>query len=416
MFTSKIRFGTDGWRSRMDADFNVENVRRLSWAVGSYLKDKGLQGSVLVGYDTRRNSSVFAGSAADLLSGLGFEVFMTSRPTPTPVVAFSVVDRGALAAVQITASHNPPIYNGFKFIPSYGGPAFPEITVEIEKRLPDHGINGISGSATPFDPRERYFEFVESKVDLSLAGGMRLVVDPLYGAGFGYLAELLKRRGASVTEIHGSPDPEFGGLSPEPNEANTRQLAQFVVKSGADMGVANDGDADRFAAVDDRGNFYPSNKLVLIIAEYLLGVKNIRGRVARSVSTTSALDRLCSAYGVEVVETPVGFKYIAKELMSGAVLGAEESGGLGFGWSVPEKDGIMSGALLCEAIGRMGGSLREAWERVAAKYGFNHYLQFNLPLKEEARSKIEALRANPPDIFAGMKVTRKVTIDGLKLH
>ncbi|MEM0321468.1 MAG: phosphoglucomutase/phosphomannomutase family protein, partial [Thermoprotei archaeon] len=148
----------------------------------------------------------------------------------------------------------------------------------------------------------------------------------------------------------------------------------------------------------------------------LLGVKNIRGRVARSVSTTSALDRLCSAYGVEVVETPVGFKYIAKELMSGAVLGAEESGGLGFGWSVPEKDGIMSGALLCEAIGRMGGSLREAWERVAAKYGFNHYLQFNLPLKEEARSKIEALRANPPDIFAGMKVTRKVTIDGLKLH
>jgi len=168
--------------------------------------------------------------------------------------------------------------------------------------------------------------------------------------------------------------------------------------------------------VDDKGNFYPSNKLVLIIADYLFGVKNIRGRVARSVSTTSALDRLCSAYGVQVVETPVGFKYIAKELMSGAVLGAEESGGLGFGWSVPEKDGIMSGALLCEAIGRMGGSLREVWRRIADKYGFNQYLQFNLPLREEVRRKIDELRASPPDVFAGMQVTRKITIDGLKLQ
>jgi len=416
MFTSRIRFGTDGWRSRMDVDFNVANVRRLSLAVGSYLKDKGELGSILVGYDTRRNSEAFAGNVADVLGGLGFKVYMTSRPTPTPVIAFSVVDRKASAAVQITASHNPPVYNGFKFIPSYGGPAFPEITVEIEKRLPEHDVDVRGQPPVVFDPKERYFEFLESKVDLSVARDMRIVVDPLYGAGFGYLAELLKRRGARVTEIHGSPDPDFGGLSPEPNEANTKQLAEFVVKSGADMGVANDGDADRFSAVDDKGNFYPSNKLVLIIADYLFGVKNIRGRVARSVSTTSALDRLCSAYGVQVVETPVGFKYIAKELMSGAVLGAEESGGLGFGWSVPEKDGIMSGALLCEAIGRMGGSLREVWRRIADKYGFNQYLQFNLPLREEVRRKIDELRASPPDVFAGMQVTRKITIDGLKLQ
>lgn len=399
----------------MDTDFNAPNVRRLSYAVASYLKEKGGSKDIIVGYDTRRNSDVFARNAAEVLGGQGFNVHMTVRPTPTPVVAFSVVDRRFSAAVQITASHNPPVYNGFKFIPHYGGPAFPEITVEIEKRIPETDVGSGRGGYTTFDPRDRYLEFLESKVDLSVAEGMDVVVDPLYGAGYGYLSEALRRRGIKVTEIHGSPDPDFGGLSPEPNEVNTRQLAEFVVRKGASMGVANDGDADRFAAVDHKGDYYPSNKLVLIVADYLFGVKGVRGKVARSVSTTSALDRLCASYGVTVVETPVGFKYIARELMSGAVLGAEESGGLGFGWSVPEKDGIMSGALLCEAVGRMGGRLRDQWERIAEKYGFKHYLQFNLPLRDDVRRKIEELRASPPESFGGFRVSRVVTIDGLKL-
>ncbi|PSN84218.1 hypothetical protein B9Q01_01965 [Candidatus Marsarchaeota G1 archaeon OSP_D] len=414
MFTSQIRFGTDGWRSRMDADFNRTNVRRLAYAVGKYLSKK--QGkSVIVGYDTRRNSSVFALDVASVLGAMGYKVQLTSRPTPTPVVAYTVVRTQALAAVQITASHNPPIYNGFKFIPDYGGPAFPEITSEIESYLPEGDVYTQQLEAQRFDPMADYFEFVSKNVDLTRLQGLKIVTDPLYGAGFGYLSTLLSRFGAKVEEIHGYPDPEFGGLSPEPNRENTRELAKKVVESKADFGIANDGDADRFAAVDEKGEHYSSNMLVLVIADYLFRLKGLRGKVARSVSTTSKLDKLCARYGIPVVETPVGFKYLAKELMSGAVLAAEESGGIGYGWSVPEKDGLMSGALLCEAISKQGRSLKEVWERVQDELGEYHYLQYNFPAKDELKARIERLRAQEIERLNGIPVKTKITIDGLKL-
>jgi phosphomannomutase len=415
MFTSQIRFGTDGWRSRMDRDFNVANVRRLAYAVGKYLENVRDSSHVLVSYDTRMNSDVFARNAAWVLRNMKFRVLITPRPTPTPVIAFSVVNKKSLAAIQITASHNPPIYNGFKFIPDYGGPAFPEITKQIEGYLPEGDITAQETRLQKFNPKEQYFSFLTEKIDVSMVERMKIVIDPLYGAGFGYLSDLLKRAGAKIQEIHGSPNPNFGGLSPEPSRENTKELAETVVATKADMGIANDGDADRFAAVDHEGNYYSSNNLVLIIADYLFRVKGIRGKVVRSVSTTSALDRLCAKYGIALIETPVGFKYLARELMDGAVLGAEESGGLGFGWSVPEKDGIMSGALLCEAISHDAKTLKEAWEDVAQKYGYHMYLQYNLPLQEGIRQLIEKLRTNPPDKFAGRVVLNKITIDGLKL-
>jgi len=399
----------------MDQDFNIANVRRLTYAVGKYLENVKDSSQIQVSYDTRRNSDAFAKNAAWVLSSMKFRVLITPRPTPTPVIAFSVVNKKSLAAIQITASHNPPIYNGFKFIPDYGGPAFPEITKQIEKHLPQQDIATQETRLQEYDPKEQYFSFLKEKIDISKVEHMKIVIDPLYGAGYGYLSDLLRGAGARVEEIHGSPNPDFGGLNPEPNKENTKELAEAVVRMKADMGIANDGDADRFAAVDHEGNYYSSNNLVLIIADYLFRVKGVRGKVVRSVSTTSALDRLCAKYGITLVETPVGFKYLAKELMNGAVLGAEESGGLGFGWSVPEKDGIMSGALLCEAISREAKTLKEAWEDVARKYGYHLYLQYNLPLQEEIRRLIEKLRADPPEKFAGRAVARNTTIDGLKL-
>jgi len=398
----------------MDSDFNSSNVRRLAYAVGSYLAKKGT-GSVIVGYDTRRNSDEFSKDAAHVLSSFGFNVRRTSRPTPTPVVAFSVANTHALAAVQITASHNPPVYNGFKFIPDYAGPAFPEITLEIEALLPEHEVIWHDSGFETFDPKPAYFEFVRKNVRLEGLHHYHIVTDPLYGAGYGYLSDLLSQAGARVEEIHSTPDPDFGGLSPEPNERNTKELAQAVIKRGADLGIANDGDADRFAAIDRRGRHYSSNMLVLVIVDYLLKSGKLGKKIARSVSTTSKLDLLVSRWGVQVVETPVGFKHLARELMSGATLAAEESGGLGFGWSVPEKDGIMSGALLCEALSSTGTGLDEYWETLTSELGEYHYAQYNLPATQELKNKIEALRTKEFREFAGVPVRSKVTIDGLKL-
>lgn len=398
----------------MDVDFNSSNVRRLAYAVGSYLA-KRRTGSVIVGYDTRRNSDEFSREAALVLSSFGFNVKRTARPTPTPVVAFSVANTHALAAVQITASHNPPVYNGFKFIPDYGGPAFPEITLEIEALLPEHEVQISDLSFETFDPKPAYFEFVRKNVKLEGLRDYHIVTDPLYGAGYGYLSGLLSQTGARVEEIHSNPDPDFGGLSPEPNETNTKELARAVVEHGADFGIANDGDADRFAAVDRKGKHYSSNMLVLVIADYLLKAGKLGKKIARSVSTTSKLDLLASRRGVHVVETPVGFKHLARELMSGATLAAEESGGLGFGWSVPEKDGIMSGAVLCEALSSTNTSLDEYWERITSELGEYHYAQYNLPATQELKDKIEALRKEDFKEFASLPVRSKVTIDGLKL-
>ncbi|MCL5788799.1 MAG: phosphoglucomutase/phosphomannomutase family protein [Candidatus Marsarchaeota archaeon] len=415
MSATTIKFGTDGWRSRMDVDFDVNNVTRIADSVSKYLKGKHGAGRVVVGYDTRRNSSVFAEAAGSILASRGFQVSMTVRPTPTPVVAYSVVSTRSLGAVQITASHNPPVYNGFKFIPDYGGPAFPEITAELERNLPEQPPQYKWVKLEGFDPKQDYIDFLLKNVDLGDVKGMNIVVDPMYGAGYGYVAQILSGYGAKTVEIHELPDPAFGGLNPEPNEENTRQLAKKVVDGGFELGVANDGDADRFGAIDSKGRHYPSNKLVLVIADYLFRVKGVRKKIARSISVTQCVDTLCRKFGVEPVVTPVGFKYLAKELMSGAIIGVEESGGIGYGWSTPEKDGVMSSALLCEAVSKQGYSLGEIWERVAEDYGFGDYLQFNLPAEEPVKQRLAKVKEKPPETFAGSKVASVTTIDGLKL-
>ncbi|MEM3670681.1 MAG: phosphoglucomutase/phosphomannomutase family protein [Thermoprotei archaeon] len=414
--TTVIKFGTDGWRSRMDVDFNSSNVSRIAVAVSKFLKENHAAGRVVVGYDTRRNSSEFARVAGSVLANNGFRVTMTVRPTPTPVVAYSVVSTNSIGAVQITASHNPPVYNGFKFIPDYGGPAFPEITSKLEKYLPEKAPAVNSKDLEGFDPRAEYLMFLKKNIDLSEIKGMNVVVDPMFGAGYGYVSEILSDAGARVTEIHGLPDPAFGGLNPEPNEENTRELARKVVDGGFELGLANDGDADRFGAIDAKGRHYPSNKLVLVLGDYLFRVKGIRKKIARSISVTKCVDTLCRKFGVEPAVTPVGFKYLAKELMNGAVMGVEESGGIGFGWSTPEKDGIMSCSLLCEALSKQGLSLEEVWARVSEEYGFGDYLQFNLPASESIKRRLETIKSAPPERFADSKIAKVVTLDGLKFE
>ncbi|MCL5440797.1 MAG: phosphoglucomutase/phosphomannomutase family protein [Candidatus Marsarchaeota archaeon] len=414
-----ISFGTDGWRSRMDDDFDEGNVYLVASAAARYIIEEGMgERGVIVGHDARHNSRKFAGVAARAFANGGIKPYIVDKETPTPAIAFAVVDRKLGGGVQITASHNPPVYNGFKFIPHYGGPAFPQITSRIEKSI-NEGYRVPERKAPPevgtIDMKPSYIGFIEKSLQLGKVKGLSIVTDPLFGAGVGYMAEILRRNGAAVEEIHGNPDPEFGGLSPDPTPENLKGLKEKVVDSGADMGLANDGDADRIAAVDEKGGFYTSIELSLLIADYLFGRKGTKGKIARTVASTHTLDRLAEKYSVEVVETPVGFKYIAKELMGGAAFGADGYGGLGYGWGAPEKDGILSGVLLAEMRGSYGKPLSEIWEEVSSRHGFGGFVNRNYKVDSESSAMVKKCLERPPGNIGGRKVVETSRIDGIRL-
>jgi phosphomannomutase len=421
MADPQIKFGTDGWRSRMDQDFTVPNLAKVAAAAANYVKGAGLgDRCVLIGHDTRNNSRLFAETAARVISAAGIRACLVNKATPTPAIAFGVLELNAAAGIQITASHNPAIYNGFKFIPYYGGPAFPEITAELERLI---HVETERKSAEAADKgvieevnlKARYLDFVKRDLDLTKVASLDVVLDPLFGAGIGYLSEFLKANGAKTRELHSSPDPNFGGLSPDPVEENLKELSKTVVETGADLGIANDGDADRIAVVDESGGFYSAIELSVLVSDYLIGVKKKSGYMAKSVCSTHALDRIAAKYGVKIVETPVGFKYHAMELMKGAMFASDGFGGLGYGWGAPEKDGILSGAIMAELVAHYEEPLSAVWKRVSKEYGFGSYLSANYEVTDDAKKRVKAYAANPPGEINGRKVVKTVSIDGIKL-
>jgi phosphomannomutase len=404
----------------MDRDFTVTNLSRVAKAAANYVNGAGLgDRGILIGHDTRNNSRLFAETAARVVSASGIKAYLVDKATPTPTIAFGVLELNAAAGIQITASHNPAIYNGFKFIPYYGGPAFPEITAELERLIhvetERSGTEEIdTGRIEPINLKAKYLDFIKRNLDLKKVAGLDVVVDPLFGAGIRYLSELLKANGAKTKELHASPDPNFGGLSPDPIKENLKELSKSVTESGADLGIANDGDADRIAAVDDKGKFYSAIELSVLIADYLVGVKKKKGYIVKSVCSTHALDRIAAKYGIKIVETPVGFKYHAMELMNGAVFAGEGLGGLGYGWGAPEKDGIMSGAVLAELVGYYKEPLSEIWKRLSKQYGFGGYLTANYEVTEESKAKVKGYASNPPKEINGKRVVKTISLDGVK--
>ncbi|WP_418791047.1 phosphoglucomutase/phosphomannomutase family protein [Phosphitispora sp. TUW77] len=427
---SKIKFGTDGWREIIAKEFTFENVKYVSQAIADYVAGHGMSGrGVVIGYDNRFLSEHFARAVAEVLCGNGVKVWMTGRATPTPVIAFAVRYLQAAGAVMLTASHNPPEYNGIKFIPEYAGPAMPYITDEIEEHLKkvtgalefkeisyDTAVN--QGLAVDIDPFDNYIEHLKTVVDLEAIrrAGLKVIVDPMYGAGIGYLSRVLEEAGCQVEVIHGHRDPLFGGSMPEPSAKVLTELRDRVVCSGADLGLAMDGDADRFGIIDSDGTFILANQALYLIYYHLINSRGLKGPVARSVATTHMLDRIAANYGFEVDETPVGFKYIGESMIKrGSILGGEESGGMSIAGHIPEKDGVLAAALIAELVAVEKLPVRDILHKLEQKFGILISERLDIRTTEENKKKILInLQELSPRQIAGMAVTRTVAIDGKK--
>ena len=367
----KIKFGTDGWRGIIADDFTFENVRIVSNAIGKLIlknQDPGLP--VLIGYDTRFQADKFALVCAKELINLNLNVQITKQATPTPVIAYSANAIKTNGAIQFTASHNPPHYLGIKYITNYGGPAPEEVTDEIAKFI-NNNIDirrDVACNVSTFNPKEKYISHLKKLIDFNLirnAGlkSLKIVYDPLYGAGNNYLDYILKESGCEVITIHDKKDPMFGGLLPEPKEEFLNDLKKTVISNKATLGLATDGDADRIGAIDDNGTFFSPNKIASMLLRHLFKNKKLKGKVIRTLSTTHLLDHLAKNYNLEIIETKVGFKWIAEEMRKENVLiGAEESGGFSILNHIPDKDAILAGVLLCEMLSYEKKNLSEIYK------------------------------------------------------
>jgi alpha-D-glucose phosphate-specific phosphoglucomutase len=421
-----IKFGTSGWRAVIDKEFTFENVGLVARAIGDYLISKKIQKrGVVIGYDTRFRSPEFAAHCASILAARKIPVYLSRRDVPTPAISYAVINRRTAGAINITASHNPPEYNGIKFSPASGAPAMPEVTAKIEKNI--RRLSKLQLCSRPVktkpesakcDFRPEYFKQIEKIIDLEIIRRAKLtvVVDCLYGTGRGYLDRLLKKAGCKIKLLHGYADHNFGGLRPEPAPDTLKELRQAVKKIGAHLGVACDGDADRFGIIDENGNYVSANQVISLLTDYLAQTRKKRPFVLRTVATTHMVDSIAKSFGLDAVEVPVGFKYIAPYIIKGkCLLGGEESGGLSVAGHVPEKDGILACLLIAEMVAAKARPLRKILEELYKKVGrfFNarNDYKINAPHKKAILAK---LKRPFPKKIAGKRVLRVNTLDGYK--
>jgi len=421
-----IKFGTSGWRGIIGEDFTFENVRIASQGVANYLKKSGQQGSgVIVAYDTRFLSEKFASEAAKILAFNDIKAFLCTRDVPTPCVSFETIRRKAMGAINFTASHNPPEYNGLKFSTSNGAPAMPEITEQIEREIhavqatnERHDVYEKTELIEEIDPKDRYLTELHQKVDVDAIRerAPRIVIDSLFGTSRDYLDYFLLEAGIEVKIIHNYRDPYFGGFSPECNEKNLVELRKVVEHEKFDLGLATDGDADRFGIVDDRNRFVPANVVIALVAVYLKRHRNIPGGLARSVATTHLMDAIARKLDVPLYETPVGFKYIGELILAGKIaLGGEESAGLSMYRHLPEKDGILACLLVAEMVSRMGKPLSHLIDDLYKEFGYYLSKRVDLKLTPQIKDSLAAKLANPPREIDGLEVREVNTTDGVKL-
>jgi len=427
----QIKFGTDGWRSIIAEDFTFSNVRVVTQAIADYINgtDKSGQG-IVIGYDNRFLSERFAGAVAEVLTGNGIPVYLPERAVPTPVAAFTIKHLNARGAVMLTASHNPPEYHGIKYIPEFAGPALPEETEKIEANvnavLKSKKIKKTSRAEAEkrqlwhsVDPLPHYTRHILNLVDGEKIRGkcLKIIVDPLYGAGTGYVENVLENLGCRAESIHNYRDPLFGGSMPDPSEKNLSELKERVLASGADLGIALDGDADRFGIIDRTGKFFTPNEILSLLLHHLIVNRGEKGLVARTCATTHMLDRISMVHGLEVDETKVGFKYIGQRLLhKDAVLGGEESGGMSIRGHVPEKDGILGACLVIELLTVSGLTLTEIQNQLYHKYGklVSRRLDVEVGSRDKERVLAE-LKEYYPTILDSQPVTGRIVIDGTKL-
>ena len=420
----QIEFGTDGWRGIIADDFTFANVRKVTRAIASYIETAYTKDQpILVAYDTRFLADQFALAAAEVLADQGWTVKITEQDCPTPVIAYNARHLKSAGALMFTASHNPAVYCGIKYIPDYAGPATPEITnlivANIEKAvdLPPNSIR--TGQISTFDPKPEYLRFIYNLIDVQQIRRAQLKVkyDALHSTSRGYLDTALRHCGCQVETFNTNRDVLFGGGLPEPKREQLIGLAA-AVKTGADLGLATDGDGDRFGVVDQQGNVLTANEILLLLTRHLIEHKVKTGAIVRTVATTHLLDNLAAKYGLELYETPVGFKYIGQKMRETTVLiGGEESGGLSIVGHIPEKDGILANLLVVEAIAYANKPLSQLLTAaITTAKGPTYNQRLDFPLVAADTQAIAYLSQHPPAAVAGIKVKAVGRKDGVKLY
>jgi len=428
---TRIRFGTDGWRAVISEDFTFDNVRLVSQAIADRFlaEGNGAERLFVVGYDTRFLSDRYAQTVAGVLAANGIRVLLTERFAATPAVSYAIVHHKAAGGVMITASHNPPRYNGLKLKAWYGGSASPEASRQVERVLAENLRSGRevrqmsleeglrSGRIALFDPYPDYAAHVARLVDLDAIArsGLSIAIDAMYGAGIGYTDRILREAGVEPVVIHNEMNPGFGGLHPEPIARHLKALREVMQTTDAVLGLATDGDADRIGAMDAQGDFVDPHRIMTLALDYLLQ-RGQRGKVVKTVSTTQMLNILAAEHGLEVIETPVGFNYISELMLNDDVLiGGEESGGISTKGHIPEGDGVLMGLLLAELVARQGGDIRALLARIMDRVGHFAYARHDYPTQPFSKPElVRALTASAPDRLMGVPIARLNTRDGVK--
>jgi phosphoglucomutase len=424
--TTRIQFGTSGWRAIIADQFTFSNVRLVSEAIARGLGAEGHTPTLFVGYDNRFGSERFAAEAASVLSARGIRVLLSSEALPTPTVSFAIRSQKLDGAINITASHNPGEYNGIKFSGPDGAPALPEVTGEIERRIVELQESGWEFGdrpqpdlVTPTSVGDAYLRDLGTKIDLDRIrrSDIRVGYDALHGVGAGYLDRLLRDLGLNPFVLHANRDVLFGGHHPEPDQENLAALRHAVIHDKLTLGLGTDGDADRFGILDSDGEYFFPNEIIALLLDYLVETRGWTGAVARTVATTHLIDRVAALHGLEVIETPVGFKYIGQYIDQGRiVLGGEESAGLAIQGHLPEKDGILACLLVTEMVAARGKSLRTQLNRLFKRTGEVYNQRLKVDLDPENRNAVNEKLAANLDEFCGRRVLGQDRTDGLKLR
>ncbi len=420
---TQIKFGTSGWRAIIADEFTLANVRRAVEGIARYVASQKPSGArVIVGRDPRFMGETFCSLASEILAAHGITPLVIADAAPTPTIAYAVIREHADGAINFTASHNPPQYNGIKFSTPDGAPALPEVTKRIEAEIaaldgnPTAPKSGISPQT--LEPRATYLARLREIVNLAAIkkAGLRVAFDPLWGAARNYSDALLRDAGVQVATVHDYRDVLFGGHAPEPDDHLLNDLRAKMKETKAHIGISTDGDADRFGILDQDGTFLQPNYIIAILFDYLVESRGWNNGVGKSVATTNMINALAKHHGIHLHETPVGFKYIGELIKQDKiVIGGEESAGLSIRYHVPEKDGILAGLLCCEAVAVRGKSLGEQLRELFVKVGSFYPQRENFRLTPEVQQKFtEKLRQEPREFF-GRKIREVVRTDGLKL-
>lgn len=417
---SNIKFGTDGWRAVVGEDFNEENVALVSKAIGKYVFDNyGIYKTIIIGYDPRNMAKEFSMQCAEILKNVGFKVLYSDKVIPTPILAFNAKHLDA-CAVMFTASHNPPKYLGIKFIPDYAGPATSEITNEIVSNLGKDMPSCVNGKLIYTDFSNAYFKRIKGIIDFQKIKELKkhIIFDGLYAASIGYFDKLLSDNGIEYDSIHMYHDTNFGGGMPEPKPQYMGEMIDYIKSHNGYVGFANDGDSDRFGVVNENGEYVTPNEIIAILLMHLKKHKNYSGCLVKTVGASLMLNIVAEKLGVDVVETPVGFKHVGAAMREyNPIIAGEESGGLSIQGHIPEKDGILANLLVLEAMAYENKTLvqlqYELEKFVGCKF-HNTRVDKKLDNIEEIKPVLEKFGAL--DDVIGQKIIKKDFKDGVKLY